>query len=95
MFRTRYVRISLLCTVFVVPLYIIQVHRFADEETGGIERIADMQFGIFGFKNGKTCITFIVEDTASIRQPRHLDFVSFLQVVNMNTFAFKGSTLDV
>ena len=74
---------------------IVQVHRFSYKETGGIERVANLQFSIFGFDNGKMSFAFIAEDTASIRQPCHLDFVAFLQVVNMNTFTFKSHTLNV
>lgn len=76
-------------------MHIIEVHRFADEETGGVKGVAGMEFGILGFEDKEMRISFIAEDTPSVWKPSHLYPVAFLQVIDMNTLPLKSGALDV
>ena len=74
---------------------IVQIHRLSDEESGSLEGVPDLQFGVFGFKNRKTSLAFVTKDTTSVGQPCHFDAIAFLQVIDMNPFSLKGCTLYV
>ena len=74
---------------------VVQIHRLSDEESGSLEGVPDLQFGVFGFNNRKTSIAFVTKDTTPVGQPSLLYPVSGLQIIDMNPFALKGCTLCV
>ena len=89
------IRNALFGTWFFVISYVIKVHRFADKETRSVERVADMEFGVFRLFDDETCLSLIPEDAMAIGQPRDLYPVALAEVVNMDTVSLKSGTLGV
>ena len=92
---TGNVRYTVCCRWLVCMAEVVQIHRLSDEESGSLEGVPDLQFGVIGFNDRETSITFVTKDTTSVGQPCHFYPVSGLQIIDMNTFAFKGCTLYV